>query len=320
VNTQKKIIPINSERSPALVTDLIYSMKVGDVMTRKVVTATPEDSLAGIKTLMKENNVTGIPVMKGKRLLGMVSMHDIFMAIDGGHMDDKAEDRMSKKLVMLEEDMPLAFAITYFNKFRFGRFPVVDKTNQLVGVVTSRDISVGLLQAINKEVEKLEKKLEPPESPEIDGGFHKVFRIHKYDFENAGKASNAMKQLLIKKKADPKDVRRIIVAMYELEMNVTVHSEGGTIELGVDNEKAVITARDGAPGIADVSAALKKGFSTANEWIRSLGFGAGMGLYNVQRVSDEFNIESSRGAGTTARAVILFGKGDERKGDEGQRS
>lgn len=316
--TEKPALPIISDKSPSLIMGLIYSMRVRDVMSKNLVVAAPQDKLSRIKQLMKERNITGVPIARERRLVGVVSMHDIFMAMDAGHMEEPAEKHMAKKIIMLEEDMPLAFAISYFNKFKYGRFPVVDKYNLLVGIVTSRDINVGLLQAINTEVEKLEKKLESVESEDTGTTVKKVFRIHKYDFENAGKASNKIKQILVKRKLSARDIRRVAVAMYELEINITVHAEGGRVEVLVDDDKAQIMARDHAPGIEDVQLALKKGYSTANEWIKSLGFGAGMGLFNVQRVADEFNIESALGKGTTVKAVIYFGKGE--ANDEDKRS
>jgi anti-sigma regulatory factor (Ser/Thr protein kinase) len=104
-----------------------------------------------------------------------------------------------------------------------------------------------------------------------------------------------------------KIIRRIAVAAYELEINLCVHSDGGVLSWQVSNGRAEIVARDAGPGIEDVEWACRDGTSTANEWIRSLGFGAGMGLANVKRVSDEFEIASRKGSGTTVKAVINIG-------------
>jgi anti-sigma regulatory factor (Ser/Thr protein kinase) len=87
-------------------------------------------------------------------------------------------------------------------------------------------------------------------------------------------------------------------------MNQVVHSDGGTIRFTLTSDKVEIVADDIGPGIDNIEQALVEGFSTANEWIRSLGFGAGMGLVNVQRVSDEFDIKSSKEKGTTVHAFI----------------
>ncbi|MFP4442948.1 MAG: ATP-binding protein, partial [Spirochaetia bacterium] len=103
---------------------------------------------------------------------------------------------------------------------------------------------------------------------------------------------------------------RTSVAAYELEMNITVHSLGGTITFVVENDEISITAADRGPGIPDVELALQEGYTTANEWIRSLGFGAGMGLPNVKRVSDEFSITAGTGGTTVISKIKITRPGD----------
>jgi anti-sigma regulatory factor (Ser/Thr protein kinase) len=101
-------------------------------------------------------------------------------------------------------------------------------------------------------------------------------------------------------------VRRAAVASYELELNQVIHSEGGSISCVAGAGRIELAAEDRGPGIPDVEAAMTEGFSTANEWIRSLGFGAGMGLPNAKRVSDDFAIDSGPGRGTRVRVVINY--------------
>jgi len=213
---------------------------------------------------------------------------------------------MSRSVIVLEEDMPLHFAISYQEKFRFGRYPVLNKNRELVGIITSRDILVSLLVEINKEIEALERKIEKPNMAPPGEDVHLEFVVRKLDFENAGKASTEIKKLLKKRDLNARITRRIAVACYELEMNQVVHSDGGTIIFRIQGNDAEITARDQGPGIADVNQALVEGYSTASEWVRSLGFGAGMGLPNVRRVSDEFHIQSKLGEGTQVRSVICM--------------
>ena len=129
----------------------------------------------------------------------------------------------------------------------------------------------------------------------------------RYDFELAGRASTEIKKALKQRNFDPKIIRRIAIASYELEINLVVHSNGGTLSCSILPDKVTITAADTGPGIADVNQALQEGWSTANEYVRSLGFGAGMGLANTKRVSDEFSINSAPGLGTTVRSVVHVG-------------
>jgi CBS domain-containing protein len=300
-------IPLNTQESPPFLLDLIYRLKVKDVMTKEVITARKETPLRQIQRIMKEKWITGVPITdeEGKRIFGIISMDDIIRALDGGYIEDPAERWMSRNLIVLEEDMPLQFAISYLDKFRYGRFPVLNKDRELVGIITSRDIIVALLVEANKEVEKLEQRIiQPPSRPGEEAWL--LYHVRKYDFENAGKASAGLKKLLMERNLDPKTLRRISVAAYELEMNLVVHSDGGTLSFRIGKDRVEIEAKDKGPGIADVEKAMEEGFSTANEWIRSLGFGAGMGLPNAKRVSDEFTIDSKLGEGTTVRAVIYI--------------
>ena len=98
---------------------------------------------------------------------------------------------------------------------------------------------------------------------------------------------------------EKKIIRRIAVAAYELEINICIHSLGGSITFILDSQKATVIAKDKGPGIKDVEWALRDGTSTANDWIRSMGFGAGMGLSNSKRVADVFDIKSTVPSGTT---------------------
>ena len=300
-------IPLNTQESPPFLLDLIYRLKVKDVMTKEVITARKETPLRQIQRIMKEKWITGVPITdeEGKRIFGIISMDDIIRALDGGYIEDPAERWMSRNLIFLEEDMPLQFAISYLDKFRYGRFPVLNKDRELVGIITSRDIIVALLVEANKEVEKLEQRIvQPPSRPGEEAWL--LYHVRKYDFENAGKASAGLKKLLMERNLDPKTLRRVSVAAYELEMNLVVHSDGGTLSFRIGKDRVEIEAKDKGPGIADVEKAMEEGFSTANEWIRSLGFGAGMGLPNAKRVSDEFTIDSKLGEGTTVRVVIYI--------------
>lgn len=291
------------DSSPSVVLELTLRLKIRDVMTTQLITAEKKDSLRHIQELMKVNRITGVPIVEGKRLVGIISVDDIIQALDGGFIDDCCEQHMARQLIVLEDDMPLSLGISFFEKYHFGRFPVLSKDNELVGIVTSRDILTSLLVEMNKEMEQLEEKLGSgkelgPES------LVREFHLHKFDFEHAGTASGTIKKELKDRGLDPKNLRRVAVASYELEMNLIVHSLGGTLTMVHTTDQTVLEAKDVGPGIEDVEKALTEGWSTANDWIRSLGFGAGMGLPNVKRVSDEFHIESQVGKGTLVRSVI----------------
>jgi CBS domain-containing protein len=298
-------IPINTYNSPTVILELIYRLKVKDVMTRELVSVTLGETMRRVQNLMRDNSITGVPVVSDKRLLGIVSMDDIIRALDFGHINETVEHHMTKNLIVLEDDMPVSFAISYFDRYSYHRFPVLNKHKELVGMVTTRDITTRLLLEINHEVEHLERM---NRSTKVTDGLERdvhTFAILKHDFENAGFASTEIKKRLKQSGIAPATIRRAAIASYELEMNIVVHSDGGRITAEYGPDEVVILSEDSGPGIEDVDKAMEQGFSTANEWIRSLGFGAGMGLPNVKSVSDEFSIESSAN-GTTVRSVIGF--------------
>ena len=130
------------------------------------------------------------------------------------------------------------------------------------------------------------------------------FVVVRNDLSNAGKAANEIKKMMKDAGLDNKVVRRVAVAAYELEINVCIHSMGGSVTFILDTEKATIIAKDKGPGIKDIEWACRDGTSTANDWIRSMGFGAGMGLANSKRVSDEFDIQSKVPSGTTVMCTF----------------
>lgn len=131
------------------------------------------------------------------------------------------------------------------------------------------------------------------------------YEIDGEDFTAAGGASVQMKKSLRQMGFSPEIIRRAAVAMYEGEINMVIHAHGGVAEIEVFEEKIVIRLIDKGPGIADVSLAMQEGFSTAPDNIRSLGFGAGMGLPNMKKYTDDMQIESVVGEGTTVTMTIL---------------
>jgi CBS domain-containing protein len=258
---------------------------------------------------MRDNSITGVPILENGRLVGLVSMGLVIEALDSGRIVQKAGELMTHTVISLEDDMPLAFATTYFNRYKYGRFPVLDRNGSLVGIVCASDIIRALLVAMNKEVERLEEKLSAAAVGAArvpDGLVRLSFQVTRFDFENAGKASAEFKKALKGLGVDAAIVRRAAVASYELELNEVIHSDGGSISCVAGEGRIEIAAEDRGPGIPDVTAAMTEGFSTANEWIRSLGFGAGMGLPNARRVSDDFHIESGPGRGTQVRVLIKY--------------
>ena len=128
-----------------------------------------------------------------------------------------------------------------------------------------------------------------------------IFKYHVdgEDFSNAGEASAALKKSLKQMGFSPDVIRRVSIAMYEGEINMVIHADGGVVDVEVGDEEITMILADRGPGIADVEKAMQEGFSTARDNIRSLGFGAGMGLPNMKKYTDDMKIETEVGVGTT---------------------
>ncbi len=124
------------------------------------------------------------------------------------------------------------------------------------------------------------------------------------DFTRAGEASGDVKHKLKKIGYNPEAIRRVSIAMYEGEINMVIHAGGGEAEVNIDPDRVEILLIDHGPGIADVEKAMQAGFSTAPDNVRSLGFGAGMGLPNMKKYSDEMYIETEVGKGSTVRMIV----------------
>ena len=124
------------------------------------------------------------------------------------------------------------------------------------------------------------------------------------DFTQAGAASSAVKVKLKQLGFDPGVVRRVAIAMYEGEINMVIHAGGGEADVDIQPDRVVIVLTDHGPGIPDVEQAMQEGWSTASATARDLGFGAGMGLPNMKKYSDEMDIQSTVGVGTTVTMVV----------------
>jgi anti-sigma regulatory factor (Ser/Thr protein kinase) len=132
------------------------------------------------------------------------------------------------------------------------------------------------------------------------------FNVEKDDFDRAGEASSSIKKILRQLGIDAAIIRRIAIATYEAEINIVIHSLGGNIDLVVDPSSIKIIAKDKGPGIANVELAMQEGYSTATDKVREMGFGAGMGLPNMRKCSDKFEVESVFGVGTTITMVMYI--------------
>ncbi len=292
---------------------LIYELRVRDAMTRPPVTAGPGDSLRTIQHLMKSHRISGMPILQDGVPVGLVSIEDIINALDQGHINEPAARWMTRNLVTLRDHFSHVRAVAEFDRHGFGRFPVLNSADELVGVITRGDITSCLMQHLEKRAEEVAAR-EAAQTPgqahdsELAGPVVLRAEVKAGDYDSAGKVSQRMRQILRMRGVDPDIQRRAAIVAYEAETNIIIHSIGGDLSVAVTPGKVVIEATDRGPGIENIDLAMQEGWSTAGPLARELGFGAGMGLPNIRKCSDKFEIHSEMGAGTRLYSEVLLHK------------
>ena len=135
---------------------------------------------------------------------------------------------------------------------------------------------------------------------------HFEYKVEGGDFTNAGTTSSKVKKMMKQLGVDPAIVKRTVVALYEAEVNIVAHAYRGVIYVDLEDTSVTVRLVDEGPGIPDINQAMQKGYSTASPEVREMGFGAGMGLPNMQSNSDKLTVNSVVGKGTTVEIVNYF--------------
>ncbi len=138
----------------------------------------------------------------------------------------------------------------------------------------------------------------------LSNGMKFRYPVDGKDFTRAGEISSKVKKQLKQLGLPPEVIRRVAIIMYEAEINMVIHANGGTIDVEITPEQIRLVFSDTGPGIPDVEKAMQEGFSTASHEVRELGFGAGMGLPNMKKNSDEMKIDTTVGVGTTMDLIV----------------
>ena len=303
---------------------LVYELRVRDAMTPAPVTAAPEETLRKIQGLMKTHRISGVPITEQGSLVGVVSIEDIINALDKGHINDPAERWMAHQPVTVRDHFSLMKAVGEFDRHKFGRFPVLDAQDSLVGIITQGDITACLMHHIEQraEVALAHEAALLAERQADDQARRQVIHtdVKAGDFENAGKLSQRMRQVLRERGIEPDLRRRAAVVAYEAETNIIIHSVGGEITVTIYPDRILIEAVDQGPGIENIEQAMREGYSTAGPLARQLGFGAGMGLPNMKRCSDRFQITSILGGTTRVWSEVRLAPAKPAAGQENLRN
>jgi len=287
-------------------------IRAEDIMKKDVVFLNRGHTLWQAKELMRIKKISGVPIIDKKRcLIGIVSIEDIIVALEKNYISDLLENHMTKSVITVAPEDNMEKIIQKFNRFDFGRFPVVDKNCVLKGLITKNDILETILgqftiiydhdvrreEMLNKEMEWFNKSLitgNTLDKKEADFEFH----IQYTDVNLAGMGAARLKKFLNSKMNNPELVRKASIATYEAEVNVVIHSgSNGYLYCWFNDKEINVRIEDHGKGIENVDKAMQEGFSTASDHVRELGFGAGIGLVNMKRYSDKMVVVSEVGKG-----------------------
>lgn len=294
--------------------ELAYELRVDEVMTADVKALDPEMPMAEALDLFRTARISGAPVIAEGRVVGVVSLEDLIRWLTSGSMESTVDQYMSTGLITIHRSAPVVDALKLFVDSRHGRLPVLDESNRLVGILTKGDITLGLLKALQRETQEEELRTYRASHLFEDIISDRTSLMLRYsikhgDFTHGGAASSHIKRALLRMGASTQIARRCGIATYEAEINLMIHTNnGGVIRVEIEPHQITLEAYDDGPGIKDVAQAMKPGYSTATEKIRELGFGAGMGLVNIQRCVDSMILESTYGKGTWLRMKIFLQK------------
>ncbi len=284
--------------------ELVYELKIEAVMQRDVVTVTPQTSILTVKQLLLEHHISGLPVMADGKLVGLITISDVIACLE--HQNDTClvQEKMTHPpFLSVYGDESVVHALNKIAHQHERRLLVFDHQENFIGIITTGDITTGLLKAVNLGIRQEEIRqyrarhiFEDIESDATSV----VLRYHVVggDFTHGGEASSKIKKAMQRLGANPQDVRKIAIAIYEAEMNLIIHTtRGGHIQAEITPKKMTMTVTDDGPGIPDINRAMEEGFSTSSLTIKALGFGAGMGLPNIKQCMSEMTLESIVGDG-----------------------
>lgn len=286
------------------VEELAYDLKISDVMTREIKSLSPTETMRAVVDLLRQNRISGAPIMDGGTLVGVISQEDLMRALADHDRDALISKYMSTDVITVKSYEPVIKALEVFTRTNVGRLPVVDEHGNLVGMITKGDITRGVLTAIRRDYQEEEIRRYRASHLFEDIISDRTSLILRYkikqgDFVNGGQASSHIKKALLRLGSPPQLARQCGIAVYEAEMNLIIHStNGGVLRVQVEPHRILMQTSDDGPGIPDVKQALTPGWSTASPLARSMGFGAGMGLVNIQRCVDKMDLESTVGKGT----------------------
>ncbi len=292
--------------------ELAYVLRVNEVMSPALITLSPSTLMAEVLDTFRQKRISGAPVVFYNDLIGIVSLEDLIRALMINDLQSPVSKYMTTNVITVREADPVVEALKIFNRYNVGRLPVVNEQGKLAGMITKGDITRGILNALQRDFQTEEVRRYRAShlfEDVVSDRTSLILRYHikKGDFLHGGNASSNIKRALVRMGASPQIARRCGIAIYEAEMNLIIHTtNGGIIRVEIEPHKITMRAIDDGPGIPDVEQAQKAGYSTATDAVREMGFGAGMGLFNIKRCVDKMTLESQVGSGTKLEMKIYL--------------
>jgi len=294
---------------------LFSNLDASSVMSTAVYALHPEDRVAAARLLMREKSISGVPIVDADfRLVGLISVSKIIEALADGRLADSVDSVMTRDVISLHAHDSFETILSSFQRFKFGRFPVVGEDGKLVGMITDTDVLSAIIRSfysvyVHDQRRTITLGSFSALSKEFENSADFSYDISCTGLENAGEGSARLKAFLQSKGFGESVVRRASVCAYEAEINVCIHAGGkGSLRAIAHDGEITVRVEDEGPGIENIDLAMKEGWSTATDAIRELGFGAGMGLPNIRRFSDHLVIISGKDKPTKVEMIFLESK------------
>ena len=231
-----------SQEKLTLVNELIYQIKVKEAMSKKVIFFKENATFREIQLKLKEKKISGVPILDNKKnIVGIISIDDVITAFDKGYVDSKINDYMSRDVIAIPQNFSVVSAIHKLERFGVGRLPVTESLNskKIVGIITLSDILNRLLVVVQSIAEKVEDK--EVKNTQISHDLIKSverkplrFEVKRDDFDSAGRVASITKKYFQNLGISKDIIRRIAIVCYEAEMNICLHSLGGSMIIEIE--------------------------------------------------------------------------------------
>jgi anti-sigma regulatory factor (Ser/Thr protein kinase)/predicted transcriptional regulator len=294
--------------------EIIGNIKACDFMKKEPHTMKKDALMVDAKELMRKKKISGIPIVDDDHVInGLISIEDIIISLEEGTLQDQIQKHMTEQrdLVTINHEDKLSRILEYFFTYPYGRFPVLDDNNKVVGIITKGDLTLHILERFGSVYLHNKRR---DETLTVDTGIHSLeslgdeqcffFYIDDHDLDSAGTGAANLKKFLKNRNYTQDIIQKVSIAVYEAEVNVVIHAGGnGKIKVYMTPDIILAFVEDNGPGISDLELAMKEGWTTATDEIREHGFGAGMGLPNMKKYADKLVVLSdSKGT----RIEMLF--------------